>query len=124
MLNETTYGQTWHAQAVALAAHDSFAHWRAAGIDDGDVLDGHHGAHGEPAAILLYRSGVGAAVRIRAREPPAKAIHCQKTNVATSRCSCIHYFGSCSQASPQTEEPTNREQLDIYSVVADEPRGT
>ena len=121
MLNETTYGQTWHAQAVALHAHDSFAHWRAAGIDDGDVLDGHHG---EPAAILLYRSGVGTALRIRSMEPPAKAEHCQKTNVATSRCSCIYYFDSCRQASPQTEEPTNREQLDIHSVVTDEPRGT
>ena len=81
MQNETTYEQTWHAQAVALHAHDSFAHWRAAGIDDGDVLDGHHG---EPAAILLYRSGVGTALRIRSMEPPAKAEHCQKTNVATS----------------------------------------
>ena len=107
---QTTYGQTWHAGAVALFAHGRFVCCYASAIDDGDGFDGHT----DLAASLQQESGVetgvGTAVWLHSRQTQTTAIHCQKTKVATCTCVCVDYLGSCEETSclSQTQEQSNR----------------
>ena len=85
MQKQTTYGQTWHAGAVAHPAHGRFVCCYASAIDDGDGFD----EHAELTAPALDASGVGTTTAwIRSSDPPAKAMHQPKTNVATN---CCHF---------------------------------